>query len=1434
MITAGVLLIGISFLWANEVYLELGGQATLQHVESDFSKISFKYRGTDISWQEVRVEGSDFTDISIQQSSFNTVVGDPRLPVLRKWVKLPFDADISIRISDMMETEYHLSDLGIENPVVPYLGPLKKIPGYSPPLVQNPDFYQGNQNYYRHPVSIISSGTLRNQPLALIEVRPLNYNPGSQTISVIRGMTIELQLNRTKKFNSTGSQSRYMLPYYSQLVNNNVVNPEAYTYSWVPPLEIGYLIVAGDEYVDSLWELVAWKIRKGFKVELKAVSELGGTEDNIRDYIIDQYESGDVAPAFVLLVGDVDAVPAFRGPSSRSESDLPYSLTDDRDYLPDIMVGRLSLVNSGQVAEFCRRIVNYERFNWTSSSWANAACFAASDDWMHWFVAEGTHRYVIQNWLGPIGMTCDSIWAHSGGSGADITTALNAGRTILNYSGHGYEHGWAGPDYDAGDIAGLSNSEEYPFVISNACLTGTYSEDECFMESWIRQEQKGAIASLGASNSSYWDEDDVMERAMFDAIFEDNYFLLAGMIQQGLLAVNSSYPGSGEYYFDMYNLMGDPSLAIWLGIPEPIEVIHPERIPCICSIVEINAAIENALVCITNDRDIHVAGYTGPAGVAELEIPASTPGDSLILTVTHYNKFPYYGRLLVGSELPWMIFAGFEADDDISGISFGDGDGVIDAGETIELNITLFNVGMLGAEGVTGVLQVSDELVTLIDSIGSYGNIAPEDSMPSAERYILYFSPRIPDRYSVNCSLRVTDAEDSLWMVRVPLTVRAPRLEVFGFRIDDSPPLGDGDGYPEGGETLELTLDIQNQGGETARNMQSILKTMDPEYIVITANNSDYGDILPANINTSLSNYQISILEHCPRTYMARFIIHLFDPDSIFCFSDTFTIEIKQGGFDDDMEGSIVGWEAVNWHLTEFRHASPTHSWYCGEEMLYQYPETLNAYLYSPLVTTPDSAVFSFWHYHAVEPVRDTCQVKLRLAGGGWRTFGTFSGFSHGWVYQSYDLSLYPRETSTQFMFVFKSSITGQNEGWYIDDIYIGPPRIAEAGGASVNPLAGSPGTEFEFKVNYRSNDGLEPIIAYVVIDDINYSMNTDDTDFRGGAEYYYRVTLPEGTHDYYFYFEVSDNIVRFPRQGEIPGPYVSHPIERFAVGESESGITSTGGRNDWEWGIQTSGPESVPFGENCWATNLEGNYRPNSRSRLVLPDLNLSGLNHPLLQIWQWYSTETSEGDTFHDGGNIKISVDGGDPFVIFPVRGYDGQQTSFNLFIPWQPGFGGDSYGAEWHPITIDLKRFIGETVTIYLDFGASPENEGPGWYINDIALFDPPASFIEPLTGSNQILPGRFLMADNFPNPFNSSTTIRLVIPGQKDQKQLTNMSIYDINGKKTNTLLDEPRLPGIYYMKWDGKSDRGRILESGIYFLKIRYGCSESYSKIIILK
>ncbi|MFC1490010.1 FlgD immunoglobulin-like domain containing protein [Candidatus Latescibacterota bacterium] len=96
----------------------------------------------------------------------------------------------------------------------------------------------------------------------------------------------------------------------------------------------------------------------------------------------------------------------------------------------------------------------------------------------------------------------------------------------------------------------------------------------------------------------------------------------------------------------------------------------------------------------------------------------------------------------------------------------------------------------------------------------------------------------------------------------------------------------------------------------------------------------------------------------------------------------------------------------------------------------------------------------------------------------------------------------------------------------------------------------------------------------------------------------------------------------------------------------------------------------------------------------------------------------------------------------------------------------------------------------------------------------------------------LPDAFALSQNFPNPFNPTTTIGYAIPA--DGAGHVEMVIYNSNGQKIRTLVNETQDAGYYNVVWDGRSDSGEMVSSGLYVYKIVSGSFSKSDRMTFMK
>lgn len=110
--------------------------------------------------------------------------------------------------------------------------------------------------------------------------------------------------------------------------------------------------------------------------------------------------------------------------------------------------------------------------------------------------------------------------------------------------------------------------------------------------------------------------------------------------------------------------------------------------------------------------------------------------------------------------------------------------------------------------------------------------------------------------------------------------------------------------------------------------------------------------------------------------------------------------------------------------------------------------------------------------------------------------------------------------------------------------------------------------------------------------------------------------------------------------------------------------------------------------------------------------------------------------------------------------------------------------------------------------------------------IRLFGPISIKAENLNS----LPNEFVLYQNFPNPFNSETTIKFELPSD----ELVTIEIFNIAGAKIKTLVRKPFVKGVYTIDWDGTNDSGEIVTSGSYIYKFNAGQIFKIRNMVLLK
>lgn len=94
----------------------------------------------------------------------------------------------------------------------------------------------------------------------------------------------------------------------------------------------------------------------------------------------------------------------------------------------------------------------------------------------------------------------------------------------------------------------------------------------------------------------------------------------------------------------------------------------------------------------------------------------------------------------------------------------------------------------------------------------------------------------------------------------------------------------------------------------------------------------------------------------------------------------------------------------------------------------------------------------------------------------------------------------------------------------------------------------------------------------------------------------------------------------------------------------------------------------------------------------------------------------------------------------------------------------------------------------------------------------------------------LPAVLELADNFPNPFNPTTTIRFGLP----REERVVLDVFDVRGRLVNSLLNETRPAGYHTVVWDGEDHQGAPVASGVYQYRVVAGDLVISKRMVLVK
>jgi hypothetical protein len=644
--------------------------------QSKNTSLSVKYSDNSKIVLEVDIPGfyannwssnsKDYSEFILPGNGYTHEAAKPSLPIIYRLIEIPDNVIVSLGIVNLKEHKYFLNEIGITHPVVPVQSS-KPVSEHSKvknaELEKNDIFYMGDHFYPGKIVKINNGGILRGRRFIRLQLAPVQYNPSSQMIRFVSHFKVEIVLEDKRKTSEIKKKYSFSKPFEKILkpclLNLNGIEKDLIVDN---SKHISYLVITEDNFIDPLQPLIRWKRQSGFDVIVSKLSEVGRDTSDIREYIKWTYETFDPPPSYLLLVGDTDKIPANKGrkalnPHIPHNTDLYYATMDgENDIFPDLIVGRFPARDTNQVRIMVEKSLFYEKLNKGESDWINRASFIATNDPVFHEIVEKGHRNSINKFLSPHGVSCDTIWTYSETNTQNFIDTINRGCSIINYSGHGSEFYWEDLDkFNLIDIYNLKNVDRYPLVMSYGCNAGDFGQVECLGESWLRYEKRGGSLFIGATGLAFWYEDYYLQNKFIEAAVNKKDYSVGELFNQALLKVyERGYP-MAEYYYEIYHILGDPSLPVWIGCPDSLSVDYPDTVEVGSSKIDVTIysngePIDGAFVSVNQGTKKIGSVYSINSKAPILFNNTMSYTDNLLLTVTKSQYFPFQSIITVPDE----------------------------------------------------------------------------------------------------------------------------------------------------------------------------------------------------------------------------------------------------------------------------------------------------------------------------------------------------------------------------------------------------------------------------------------------------------------------------------------------------------------------------------------------------------------------------------------------------------------------------------------------------------------------------------------------------------------------------------------------------------------------------------------------------------------
>ena len=869
LLTAAFLMMGL--LFGTQVmaqHIELGvtkSAQTCANVTDEGFTASFSFSSIDAN--EVSTEKGMFSTLTMNGTYPSGNVGEPMLPAVNKLIAVPFGAKIeALEVKSYTTTTYSLADFGI-NKVTPMQPMIRKDQKPEDvPFAYNEKAYAA-KGFAERPIALAEiKGTMRGIQIGALTINPVQYDAATNSIRVYNDIEVEVRYSQYDKSASYNEFARTFSPYfaniYSQMFNWRDDVYDEHPDLWQSPVKM--LIIADRMFEECLQPWYTWKTTKGFYLSINYTDEIGTSAAAIRAFIQEEY--GKDAPTFLMIMGDKNQVAASAtGSETSCVTDLLYSSVDG-DEFPDMYHRRFPAETVAQMQSMINKALEYEQYTMPDPSYLNNVLLIAGED-SGWGVTVGRPTiWYATNYYYNEEHGYANVYEYSHGQYSGCYSHLNTGVGFANYTAHGSNTSWAGPQFTVSDVNNLTNEHKYFLAMGNCCQAADWGiNGACFGEAMVRAENKAAYAYIGSCPSTYWLNDyyfgvggtaradgtmpsyEETTMGFYDAMWTDDaYNTVTSMMFIGNLASNAAQAlgytlhCSTLYDWQAYHTLGDGSIMPFRIQPIENTVSHMAIFPIGMPTYEVSAD-PGSYVAISKDGVLHGVGLVDETGIINVEIEPVTSAGEVTICVTHPQRIPYINNVPAAAlEGPYVSVDSYTPAN-------------VHVGAESSMSITFKNVGTSATGGTTTVtLSCADENLTILNGTATFESLDPEATVQvGGFRYSIAEGVADGTRFTINTT---AVCGDNTWEGRATITAGEAVLQFNGMT-------NPGGFVP--GETISIIASFANTGHYKATNAIANVTSTSP-YVSFVNNSFEVGTLDPTGIATCVFN--VTIDANCPVT----------------------------------------------------------------------------------------------------------------------------------------------------------------------------------------------------------------------------------------------------------------------------------------------------------------------------------------------------------------------------------------------------------------------------------------------------------------------------------------------------------------------------------------------------------------------------------------